>query len=270
MKNVYDHKDFFEQYETMRGQEVNANNLIEIPIMKSILPKVKNKTILDLGCGTGDMDEFFIQNGAKHVVATDISKNMILKAQKKHPSKKIDFQILKMENLSKLEGKFDIVYSSLAFHYVKDFNKLIKNIYNLLKPNGILVFSQESPIALAPIFENETDTKKVYIGEKQYNLLSDYCNEGERNNYWNGIKVTKYHRTYITLIKTLLKNNFEIIDMLDSYASKRAIELCDKYKHPKDKPFFVFFKVKKKSVWNNFQTFFFVIQVSFVLVRTPF
>lgn len=246
MKNVYDCKEFFEQYETMRGQEVNANNLIEIPIMKSILPSLKNKTILDLGCGTGDMDNYFIQNGAKRVVATDISNNMVLEAKKKYNTKKIDFRVLKMENINKIEEKFDIVYSSLAFHYIKDFNKLIKNIYNLLKPNGILVFSQESPLTSAPIFNNETDSKKIFIGEKRYSLLSDYCNETERNNYWNGVRVTKYHRTYVTLFKTLLKNNFEIIDALDSYASEKAIELCDKYKYQKDKPYFVFFKVKKK------------------------
>ena len=37
-----------------------------------------------------------------------------------------------MEDISKIEGKFDIVFSSLAFHYVKDYDKLTKDIYNLL------------------------------------------------------------------------------------------------------------------------------------------
>lgn len=245
MKNVYDESGFFEQYETMRSQEINANNLIEIPIMKSILLDVKGKTILDLGCGSGDMDMFFVNNGAKKVVATDISQNMIDKAKQKYNTDKIDFTLLSMEQIGCLQEKFDIVYSSLAFHYVKDFNKLIGDIYSLLKPNGVLVFSQESPLSTAPIFLEETDEKKIFLHEKRYNLLSDYCNETERNNFWNGIKVTKYHRTYVTLYNTLLNNNFKILTALDSYASEKAVALCEKYKYQKDKPYFVFFKAEK-------------------------
>lgn len=172
---------------------------------------------------------------------------MIDEAKKKYKDEKINFIVLEMEKISSINEKFDIVYSSLAFHYVKDFNKLIKNIRNLLKPNGILVFSQESPLVSAPIFFNESDEKKTYINGKRYNLLSDYCNEGECNNFWNGIPVTKYHRTYITLFKTLLKNNFEILEILDSYASDEAVKLCEKYAYQKDKPYFVFFKAKKKA-----------------------
>lgn len=245
MKNVYDESSFFNEYNSMREQQVNANNLIEIPIIKSILPTLKGKTILDLGCGCGDMDAYFIEQGAKKVVATDISKNMINLAKEKHNDKNIDFIVLGMEKISSINQKFDIVYSSLAFHYVKDFNKLIKDIRKLLKPNGILVFSQESPLVSAPIFLNSTDEKKTYINGKRYNLLSDYCNEGERNNYWNNVQVTKYHRTYITLFNTLLNNNFKILTALDSYADEHAIKLCEKFVHQKDKPYFVFFKVKK-------------------------
>lgn len=247
MKNVYDNANFFNEYQSMREQEINANNLIEIPAMKKLLPPLRGKTILDLGCGCGDMDDYFIKKGAKRVVATDISENMINEAKKKHFSKKINFKVLKMEKISSIDEKFDIVYSSLAFHYIKDFNRLIKNIYNLLNPNGILVFSQESPLVTSPIFIGENFEKRITVNGKTYNLLSDYCNEGERNNYWNDIPVTKYHRTFVTLFKTLLKNNFEILDVFDSYSTDEAIALCSKYARQKDKPYFIFFKVRKKA-----------------------
>lgn len=68
MKNVYDNAGFFNEYNSMRNQEINANNLIEIPIMKNILPSVKGKSVLDLGCGCGDMDNFFVENGAKKLL----------------------------------------------------------------------------------------------------------------------------------------------------------------------------------------------------------
>ncbi len=246
MKNVYDTSLFFEEYQSMRQNAVNANNLIEVPIMKSMLPDLKNKSILDLGCGSGDMDKYFISCGAKKVMATDISVNMIDCAKVVNSDKNIDYRVLKMENISSISEKFDIVYSSLAFHYIEDFNKLLKDINCLLNPGGMLIFSQESPINMATSKESKDDQNKIEINGKKYHLLHGYCNEGERQVFWNDTLVTKYHRTYATLVNTLIKNNFEIVEIKDSYASEEAIKLCPKYKYQIDKPYFTFVKAIKK------------------------
>lgn len=246
MKNVYDTSLFFEEYQSMRQNAVNANNLIEVPIMKSMLPDLKNKSILDLGCGGGDMDKYFMSCGAKKVMATDISVNMIESAKLVNYDKNIDYRVLKMEDISSITEKFDIVYSSLAFHYIEDFNKLLKDINELLNIGGVLVFSQESPINMATSKESKDDQNKIEINGKQYHLLRGYCNEGERQVFWNDTFVTKYHRTYATLVNTLIKNNFEIVEIKDSYASEEAIKLCPKYKYQIDKPYFTFVKAVKK------------------------
>lgn len=246
MKNVYDTSLFFNEYQTMREQEINANNLIEIPIMKAFLPDLKDKSILDLGCGAGDMDRYFIEKGAKRVVATDISVNMIKTAKEINFNDKIEYKVLKMEDLDSMNEKFDIVYSSLAFHYIEDFDKLLRDIHNLLKPKGMLVFSQESPINMATSKERKDLSNKITIDGKQYHLLSGYCKEGAREVFWNDTMVTKYHRTYATMVNSLIRNGYEIVEFLDSYASEEAIKLCPKYKIQEDKPYFTFVKVFKK------------------------
>lgn len=245
MKNVYDNQSFFNQYQSMRKDGINANNLIEIPLIKSMLPNLKDKTILDLGCGTGDMDKYFANMGAKYVLATDISSNMISQAKTNNFHDKIEYKILKMEDLCSVNQKFDIVYSSLAFHYIKDFDKLLKDINRLLKSKGMLIFSQESPINLATSKQSENEKNKIEIDGKLYFLLSGYCNEGERKVFWNDCLVTKYHRTYATIVNTLIKNNFEILEIQDSYATEEAISLCEKLKYQKDRPYFTFVKAKK-------------------------
>lgn len=246
MKNVYDNSIFFEEYQAMRSDKINANNLIEIPIMKSILPNLKDKSILDLGCGAGDMDKYFVECGAKKVLATDISVNMINIANAVNSDDKIEYKVLKMEDLEQVTEKFDIVYSSLAFHYIEDFDKLLTDINNLLNTNGMLIFSQESPINMATNKEAEGKPNKIEIDGKQYHLLHGYCKEGERQVWWNDTIVTKYHRTYATLVNSLIKNNFEIVEIKDSYASKEAIELYPKYEYQIDKPYFTFVKALKK------------------------
>ena len=246
MKNVYDNSVFFNEYQSIRAEKVNANNLIEVPIMKSMLPSLQIKTILDLGCGAGDMDKYFVENGAKFVVATDISENMIATAKNTNADSKIQYKVLKMEDLDQINQKFDIVYSSLAFHYIEDFDKLLKDINSLLNPNGILIFSQESPINMATSKESATEKNKIEIDGIKYHLLKGYCKEGKREVYWNDTFVTKYHRTYATLVNTLIKNNYEIIEIKDSFASEEAIKLCPKYAYQIDKPYFTFVKAVKK------------------------
>ena len=245
MENVYDNPSFFEQYQDLRSQEINANNLIEIPIMKSMLPPLKDKTILDLGCGTGNIDKYFLENGAKSVLGIDVSQNMIHQAKQNVTLPNAEFKLLKMEDISTINQKFDIVYSSLAFHYVEDMNKLLTDIYSLLNDGGIVVYSQESPLVTAPIYESKNPQKKIEINGKTYFLLSDFGNESVRNNYWNGVPVTKYHRTYATLVTLFIKNKFSIIEIKDSFASEETIRISPKYKNQKDKPYFTFFKIQK-------------------------
>ena len=244
MKNVYDNEEFFKYYQDLRASEINANNLIENPIIKSMLPDLKGKSILDLGCGDGNMSAYFMDNGAKRVYGIDISENMINEANKLYADENRKFEVMKMEDISQINEKFDIVYSSLAFHYVEDFDKLLTDIHSLLNENGVLIFSQENPVESASIFNREDLKNRIDIDGKRYYLLSDYANEGERNNFWNGVQVTKYHRSYCTLVNSLIKK-FKIVEMKDSYASDEAIKLRDKYKYEKDRPLFLIVKAVK-------------------------
>lgn len=244
MKNVYDNEEFFKYYQDLRASEINANNLIENPIIKSMLPNLKGKSILDLGCGDGNMSAYFMDNGAKRVYGIDISENMINEANKLYADENRKFEVMKMEDISQINEKFDIVYSSLAFHYVEDFDKLLTDIHSLLNENGVLIFSQENPVESASIFNREDLKNRIDIDGKRYYLLSDYANEGERNNFWNGVQVTKYHRSYCTLVNSLIKK-FKIVEMKDSYASDEAIKLRDKYKYEKDRPLFLIVKAVK-------------------------
>ena len=53
-QNVYDNEVFFEGYQKIRENKVNANILFEKPALFSLLPEVKELKILDLGCGYGE------------------------------------------------------------------------------------------------------------------------------------------------------------------------------------------------------------------------
>ena len=83
MQNIYDNEEFHDGYMELRLKTPNANTVIEQPGLFSLLPDIKGKCILDLGCGTGESCIEYIQHGAKHVTGIEISEKMIKKAIQK-------------------------------------------------------------------------------------------------------------------------------------------------------------------------------------------
>lgn len=244
IQNVYDNNDFFKEYKSMRDRKINANELIEIPIMKKMFPDVKGKDVLDLGCGVGEMSRYCAKNGAKSVLGLDISNNMIGEARQNNDCPNVQFEVLGMEELDKIDKKFDVIFSSLAFHYIEDFEKLMKDISNLLNDGGILLFSQENPLVTASILE-EGVSKYIEKNGKRIFALSDYNLIGERRIDWNINGVIKYHRNFSTVVNSIINAGMNIIEMQESYASEEAIKLVEKYKYQKDRPYFLFVKARK-------------------------
>lgn len=249
MQNIYDNKKFFDDYVSMRNGKINANDLIERPMFKSLLPKLNGKKILDLGCGFGDLCSYMVSNGATKVVGLDISKRMIELANQKNSNKVIQYIVKPMEKLSDIKEQFDIVTSSLAFHYVENFDKLISDIAKLLKPNGRLIFSEEHPLAtcFVPPENNPKLDHKIDFDGKRYYLISDYNNMGKRILKWNVDGVIKYHRNFSEIANTLIKNGFEIERVEESRANESVIEKEPKFAYQNDRPYFIFFVARKTN-----------------------
>lgn len=247
-QNIYDNNNFFNQYEELRkeNKNKNANDLIEIPNFRKLVPDVKNKSILDLGCGYGENDKYYKEQGAKYVLGTDISYKMLELAEINNKKDGVEFMKIAMEDISSINQKFDIIISSLAFHYIKDFDKLIEDCYNLLNDNGYLVFSQEHPITTCIKYTEHVKEGHTIIDDKYFGLFSDYNRSGKRTKEWFGEEVIKYHRNFEEIINTLINKGFMIDKILEPIPSKEAIKNNPKYINQYDRPFFLFVRAKKQ------------------------
>ena len=242
-QNIYDNQTFFEGYKKIRENEANANNLFEIPALFSLMPDLKDKTILDLGCGFGEHCKRFVESGAKKVIGIDISEKMLEIARQENADSKITYINMPMENISKLNEKFDIVISSLAFHYVEDFTGVVKNIFDMLNENGVFLFSQENP--LCTCFSGGNRWTKDEKGNKLYINLSNYGVEGERESSWFVDNVKKYHRTFSTIVNTLIETGFTIEKMIEPLPTEDLLKKYPEYKDLFHKPDFLLVKVRK-------------------------
>lgn len=246
-QNIYDDEKFSKKYDELReGQKgLNANDLIEIPAFRRMMPEVKDKKILDLGCGYGESDKYYKKLGAKSVLGVDISEHMIEIANKTNKTNGVEYEVKAMEDISQIDDKFDIIMSSLAFHYLKDYTQLVKDIYNLLNDNGYLVFSQEHPFTTCTKYTANVKKGHTVIDNKYFGLFSDYNRPGIRTNYWFDADVIKYHRTFTEVINTLVQNGFTIEEIEEPVASEEAVNKNPKYINQLDRPLFLIIKAKK-------------------------
>jgi 2-polyprenyl-3-methyl-5-hydroxy-6-metoxy-1,4-benzoquinol methylase len=242
-QNIYDNEIFFGGYKKIRENEVNANNLFEIPALFSMMPDLKDKRVLDLGCGFGEHCIHFANSGATKVVGIDISKKMLEVAKKENSHTAITYLNMPMEDIGNINDKFNVVVSSLAFHYVEDFKGVIGKIYELLDVGGTLIFSQEHPLCTCHSGENRWTRDEN--GNKLYLNLANYGIEGERESVWFVDNVKKYHRTFSNILNTLIEAGFLLEKVIEPLPSEELLLKYSEYKDLFHKPDFLLIKVKK-------------------------
>ena len=243
-QNIYDNETFFAGYSELRSREINSNNMLEQPAMKKMLPDQTGKSVLDLGCGCGANCIAFVKNGAISVVGIDISEKMLSVAKDEAHHENIEYINMSMTDISTLNQKFDLVYSSLAFHYIEDFEKLCKDIYGLLNENGVLLFSQEHPIITATIDGNGHFNKNLK-GKRVSYTFSNYNEPGERKVHWYVDGVIKYHRTFSDVINALAKAGFVIEEVCEPTPEDWAVEKLPTIVKEYIKPNFLIVKARK-------------------------
>lgn len=242
-QNIFDNEIFFDGYKRIRENAVNANILFEIPALLSMMPDLTGKCVLDLGCGFGEHCKMFVERGAAKVVGVDISRKMLEIAQQENSDPKITYLNMAMEDIGQLKESFDIVISSLAFHYAEDFPGVVKNIYSLLDTNGVFLFSQEHPMVTCHSGGNRWTRDEN--GEKIHVNISNYGIEGLRESTWFVDHVKVYHRTFSSIVNTLIETGFTIEKMIEPLPTKELLQSYPDYRDLLHKPDFLLLKVRK-------------------------
>lgn len=243
-QNIYDNEEFFNGYRALRNNEVNYNDLLEQPAMAKMLPDLTDKTVLDLGCGYGHNCIDFVHRGAKSVIGVDISEKMLEVAKKESADERIEYKNMSMTDIAMLGKKFDLIYSSLAFHYVKEFDAFAKEMYSVLNNGGQLLFSQEHPIITATLDGNGHFNKNLK-GKRVSYTFSNYNEPGERKVHWYVDGVIKYHRTFSDVINALAKAGFVIDEVCEPTPEDWAVEKLPTIVKEYIKPNFLIVKAKK-------------------------
>lgn len=227
-QNIYDNDSFYENFEKIRSDKINFNDVIETPIILKMMPNLYGKKVLDIGCGMGQHALQYSKMGALSVLGIDISEKMLAYARKNNCA-------------------LNIEYKRMAFDYVENFGRLMKQIYNHLNENGKCVFSMSHPINTAydGTFDRYTRTE---TGERLYANLRNYGIEGKRTIHWVVDGYELYHRTVSTLINDIVSTGFIIEECQESKVPESIREKhLDVFGGVVHQPDFIFFRCGKEK-----------------------
>ena len=205
-QNVYDDPDFFAGYSRLPRQVHGLDGAPEWPAIRDMLPPLAGKRIVDLGCGFGWASRWMREQGAAAVLGLDLSDNMVRRAKAATRDAAIEYRIADLETLELPEAAFDLAYSALTLHYLRDFGRLVRVVHKALVPGGGFVFTIEHPIFMAaahPHWIADEDGRKTWP-------VNGYSIEGERRTDWFARGVLKYHRTIGTTLNSLIGAGFQI------------------------------------------------------------
>ncbi len=206
--------------ERMRSGKNLFHFFLEKPAMYKMLPGLKGKAVLCLGCGSGEECQHLKSLGAGKVIGIDAAQKLIAVAKKSYPD--IEFQTMSMENLKFFDRTFDLIYSSLALHYLRTWKRV-------LKKDGVFLFSTHSPFMWG---------RENYFQERKIN---DVWFDGE-------FKVSYYHRPLASMMRDILNSGFVILDFQEPIPIRSSQKIdSDFFKTYSSVPNFIIFKLKKEE-----------------------
>jgi len=206
-QNIYDDPAFFEGYSQFRRSREGLDGAPEWPALRRMLPPMQGLRVLDLGCGFGAFARWAREAGAAQALGLDLSEKMLEEARARTHAAGVTFRQANIEDLVLPEDSFDLVYSSLALHYLEEFEATCATIYKTLASGGHFVFSVEHPLFTAP----SHPTWRIQNDGSKFWPLDSYLMEGKRITDWITPGIIKYHRPLSRYVNSLLLSGFQLL-----------------------------------------------------------
>lgn len=133
--------------------------------------KYNNKNILEIGCGAGIDLKKFAEKGAK-VTGVDLAEKSIELAKKNFAFDQLDgdLRVMNGERLEFDDDSFDVIYAHGVIQYTASDEKMIDEIFRVLKPGGeaiMMVYNRYSWLNLmSKLFKTELEHEDAPVLNK--------------------------------------------------------------------------------------------------------
>ena len=194
------------RYLAKRDSSLSLNNQVDGPALLSMAGNLDGLSVLEIGCGAGELAQLLAECRLKSYVGMDISSAMVGLAKKRVIDPRFDFQVVDVEN-GLITGGVDVVISALAFHFLTDLDGVLCSVRDALAPGGRLAFSIRHPLRTC-------NPSGLAVGGEGWNA-KDYFQEGVRTILWHEHTIHVFHRTVSTILTAVLGAGFSIVSVAE-------------------------------------------------------
>lgn len=200
-------------------------------ILPALLPFFKNdlkdKVVLDLGCGTGFFINALLMSGASKVLAVDVDEELLKVVREKYKNtekvKVIQTDAEKLEGVENASADFVLSVESLV--NMRRLDKVTSEMRRVLKANGKVLAIVNHPCFRVPQssdwyldLKNQRQGRVIYKYSSNHEIKID-MNPGSKTNK----KFTyTFHRTLTEYMKFFNKNRLAITNISEIYSNKTS------------------------------------------------
>lgn len=154
---------------------------------------VKDKIVLEIGCGTGSLARY-VSPYTKSMVATDYSKGMLEVASRGLNPDNLRFEFADAGLLPYPDASYDIVIIANALHIMPEPIKALSEVRRVLKTGGILI---------APNFVNMSGGLKSNLWTSFLSLLGvSFEHKWSKDGYVSFIEENGWKIEYMEMVDT--------------------------------------------------------------------
>ena len=160
----------------------------------------KGMTILELGCGTGDMwkGKKEVIDFCSKLVLSDFSARMVRVSQETVGFyDNVEYQVIDIQNIPFEDKTFDIVIANMMLYHVPDLHKALAEVRRVLKKGGkfyCATYGEHGIMEyLSKLFSGygmEESTNKNFTLQNGGKILSKFFSKGEKLEYMDSLAVT--------------------------------------------------------------------------------
>ncbi len=208
-------------YEDFTAGADSYSYRIEWPCIEKLLPDLHEKSVIDLGCGTGRFTFLLEGAGAARTVGVDLSEEMLRLAKEQAGRRHSKAEFLKGD-LAKpftafTKEKFDFVFSSTSTHYLQDLRPFFENLHDLLRPKSECVLSVMHPVYTAqyPIgrgdrFPDDSEWTVRYLDKRERAYIQPWI---EYNDAMENFLSRSWHHTFSDYVNAAVGSGFSILEV---------------------------------------------------------
>lgn len=155
-----DINSYYDEYGSRYDDERNSlyHQVIREAELSTILPYVKEKDVLEIGCGTGMILEK-VRNLANSACGIDASEGMLVKAK----NKGLNVRCNNATSIDYPSNSFDVIYSFKVLAHIPEIEKALSEMARLIRPEGRCILEFYNPYSIKCINNMLQGSKrKVY------------------------------------------------------------------------------------------------------------